>query len=103
MTARIFDALLKRLRRSERTVNRADPTQVVFYDLPNPLGRRGQVFDFNVIASWGVEVVVTVCGFKWRTYDNRVFVWLFGHLEDAHQRQESQYDEDPMGPPSRYM
>jgi hypothetical protein len=101
---RLFDALYARLSRKERVVNPADPTLVVSYGIGGWRRRlRTRRFDFDMVVSWGVEARVTVFGRTWRTYDNRFFCWLFGGLEDAYNREQMAYDEDPMGPLSRYV
>ncbi len=104
MTNWFFDMLRARLRRREWVANRADPTQVVRWDRAGVTtwGRVTPVLHLKIVTSWGVEAEVTVLGHTWRTYDSRLCVWLYGGLEDSYARAQAGYDEDPMGPLSRY-
>jgi hypothetical protein len=85
---------MRNWKRREWTANAADPTQVVEWKR-----KSGRV---KIVASWGVEAWVRVCGFTWRSYDHRLFVWLYNKLEDAHNEAEMNREDDPMGPLSRY-
>jgi len=79
--------LLRKFRRKEHTANRAyDATQVVRWTWRRGVtGPTSHRFNFTMIASWGVEVNLTLFGRTWRTYDNRFFKSLFGLLEAAHE------------------
>lgn len=88
MSSRLFHWLRTRLRRREWTANRADPTHVVQWRWGSRL---------TLTASWGVEAVITLWRFTWRSYDHPVMVWLYGGLEDAHAEHQAQFDDDPMG------
>jgi hypothetical protein len=102
MSNLFFDILRRRFKRVHRVVNPADPTSVVRWTwhpkrvgAPRPTG--GWRFGLDLVASWGVEARVSLFGRTWQTYDNRFFCWLHAGLEDAHDRHEAQFDEDPMG------
>lgn len=96
MTNRLFDYLLPKFQRTERIVNRADPTAVTTYR------RRGRL-DIELVSSWGVALSVRLFGRSFRSYDSRPAQWVFGGLEDAYYRWQLQFDNDPMGRGGDYL
>jgi hypothetical protein len=92
-----FDRLRAQLKRKSFVANPADPTQVTRY-----AGRRCGI-GLQLTASWGVEAYVVVGRRAFRSYDARFFQWLFGGLEDSYEREQQQYDDDPMGRAGDYI
>lgn len=102
---RFFDALRARLTRRSGTYNQQDPTAFVRYE-----GKRGSILGPLSLhdVTWGIELKWRGRRLAYRDMDDRRWrmrpvAWLYGGLEASYERYEARFEQDPMGPASRYI
>jgi hypothetical protein len=82
-------------KRREYTVNKADPTQVTYWE------RKGRL-NIQMREFWGNETIVQYKSKRWRFWNHPLFVRLFWALEGRFQENENKADPY-YGDPSTYI